>query len=52
VFAKDRPFYIERHGYPENVYFDISYSPVRDEAGRQRNGLKLRMKVPLDRLSA
>ena len=33
VFAKDRPFYIERHGYPETVYFDISYSPVRDEAG-------------------
>jgi two-component sensor histidine kinase len=34
VFAKDRPFYIERHGYLENVYFDISYSPVRDEAGK------------------
>jgi two-component sensor histidine kinase len=34
VFAKDRPFYIERHGYPETVYFDISYSPVRDEAGK------------------
>jgi two-component sensor histidine kinase len=33
VFAKDRPFYIERHGYPEDVYFDISYSPVQDEAG-------------------
>jgi PAS domain-containing protein len=33
VFAKDRPFYIERHGYPERVYFDISYSPVRNEAG-------------------
>ena len=33
VFAKDRPFYIERHGYPESVYFDISYSPVRNEAG-------------------
>ena len=33
VFAKDRPFYIERHGYPENVYFDISYSPVQSEAG-------------------
>jgi hypothetical protein len=32
-FAKDRAFYIERHGYPENVYFDISYSPVRDDAG-------------------
>ena len=36
VFAKDRPFYIERHGYPENVYFDISYSPVRHEAARSR----------------
>src|SRR5246500_4802465 len=34
AFAKDRPFYIERHGYPENVYFDISYSPVRNEAGQ------------------
>src|SRR6201986_56839 len=26
--AKDPPFYIERHGHPENVYFDISYSAV------------------------
>ena len=34
VFAKDRPFYIERHGFPESVYFDISYSPVPDEAGK------------------
>ncbi|WP_292612528.1 PAS domain S-box protein [Nitrobacter sp. 62-13] len=34
VFAKDRMFYIERHGYPENVYFNISYSPVHDENGR------------------
>jgi HWE histidine kinase len=34
VFAKDRPFYIERHGFPENVYFDISYSAVRDEASK------------------
>ncbi|MDE2361976.1 MAG: PAS domain-containing protein [Hyphomicrobiales bacterium] len=33
VVAKDRPFYIERHGYPEDVYFDISYSPVHDDAG-------------------
>lgn len=33
VFAKDRPFYIERHGYPETVYFDISYSPIQDELG-------------------
>jgi two-component sensor histidine kinase len=33
VFAKDRPFYIERHGYPENVYFDISYSPILSETG-------------------
>ena len=27
--AKDRPFYIERAGFGEEVYFDISYSPVR-----------------------
>ena len=33
VYAKDRPFYIERHGYPETVYFDISYSAVPDESG-------------------
>ncbi len=33
VAAKDRPFYIERHGYPETVYFDISYSPVSDQEG-------------------
>jgi PAS domain S-box-containing protein len=33
VFAKDRPFYIERHGYPENVNFNISYSPVQDDNG-------------------
>ncbi|MDM9646709.1 PAS domain S-box protein [Rhizobium sp. S163] len=36
VSAKDRPFYIERHGHPENVYFDISYSPIRDEGGKVR----------------
>lgn len=33
VSARDRPFRIERHGYPETVYFDISYSPVRDRDG-------------------
>lgn len=33
VAAKDRPFYIERHGYPETVYFDISYSAIHDEHG-------------------
>jgi PAS domain S-box-containing protein len=33
IAAKDRPFYIERHGYPETVYFDISYSPVADQDG-------------------
>ena len=33
IHAKDRPFYIERHGYPETVYFDISYSPVLDDKG-------------------
>ncbi|RDJ05844.1 PAS domain S-box protein [Rhizobium grahamii] len=36
VVARDRPFYIERHGYPETVHFDISYSPIRDETGKVR----------------
>lgn len=33
VHAKDRPFYIDRHGYGEHVYFDISYSAVPDQHG-------------------
>lgn len=36
VSARDRQFYIERHGHPETVYFDISYSPIKDETGRVR----------------
>ncbi|OYR17181.1 sensory box protein [Brucella rhizosphaerae] len=28
VSAQNRPFRIERFGYPETVYFDISYSPI------------------------
>ena len=31
--AKDRPFYIERRGLGETVYFDVSYSAVRDADG-------------------
>jgi PAS domain S-box-containing protein len=31
--AKDRPFYIERHGYGETVYFDVSYSAVTEADG-------------------
>jgi signal transduction histidine kinase/CheY-like chemotaxis protein len=31
--AKDRPFYIERHGFGETVYFDISYSAVPETDG-------------------
>jgi PAS domain S-box-containing protein len=31
--AKDRPFYIERTGIGETVYFDISYSAVREPDG-------------------
>ena len=31
--AKDRPFYIERHGCGETVYFDVSYSAVREADG-------------------
>jgi signal transduction histidine kinase len=33
-WAQDRPFFLERHGYLEETYFDISYDPVRDESGR------------------
>lgn len=31
--AKDRPFYIERSGFGETVYFDVSYSAVRRPDG-------------------
>jgi PAS domain S-box-containing protein len=34
ISAKDRPFYIERGEFPETVYFDISYSPVREPDGK------------------
>lgn len=33
ISARDRPFVIDRHGYLEDVWFDISYSPVRSETG-------------------
>ncbi len=32
-WGSDFPFFLERHGYPEETYFDISYDPVRDESG-------------------
>ena len=31
--AKDRPFYVERKGYGEEVFFDVSYSAVREGDG-------------------
>lgn len=34
ISAQDRPFYIERFGYPETVYFNISYSPIRAADGK------------------
>ncbi|WGD31365.1 response regulator [Ancylobacter sp. WKF20] len=34
VYARDRPFVIERHGYLEDVNFDIAYSPIREGDGR------------------
>ena len=33
-WAQDRPFFMERHGYLEETFFDVSYDPVRDESGR------------------
>ncbi|WP_085675958.1 MULTISPECIES: response regulator [unclassified Pseudomonas] len=32
-WAKDRPFYMERRGLGETVYFDVSYSAVREADG-------------------
>jgi len=34
--AKARCFCSERHGHPENVHFDISCLPIRDEIGSVR----------------
>jgi signal transduction histidine kinase/DNA-binding response OmpR family regulator len=31
--GSDVPFVLERQGYPEETYFDISYDPVREESG-------------------
>jgi signal transduction histidine kinase len=31
--GKDLPFILERHGFPEETFFDVSYDPVRDESG-------------------
>jgi PAS domain S-box-containing protein len=32
-WARDRAFILERNGYPEETFFDVSYDPVRDESG-------------------
>ncbi|HEX6277476.1 MAG TPA: ATP-binding protein [Polyangiaceae bacterium] len=33
-YAEDRLFLLDRYGYIEETYFDVSYDPVRDESGR------------------
>jgi PAS domain S-box-containing protein len=33
-WATDHPFFLERYGYPEETFFDVSYDPVRDESGQ------------------
>ncbi|MBV9538890.1 MAG: histidine kinase, partial [Acidisphaera sp.] len=32
-FSRDRPFYIERHGYGEATFWDVSYSAVIESDG-------------------
>src|SRR6185312_4013387 len=32
-WAKDLLFQLERYGFLEETYFDVSYDPVRDESG-------------------
>jgi len=33
-WAADHPFMLERHGFLEETYFDVSYDPIRTEAGQ------------------
>ena len=33
-WAKDHQFFLERHGYTEETYFDVSYDPIRGESGQ------------------
>ncbi|MCC5656625.1 response regulator [Nostoc sp. XA010] len=33
-WAQDYLFFLNRHGYIEETYFDVSYDPVRDESGK------------------
>ena len=32
--AADHQFYLDRRGFAEETYFDVSYDPVRDESGK------------------
>ena len=32
-WGKDLPFTLERNGFPEDTYFDVSYDPLRVESG-------------------
>src|SRR4030095_14646641 len=34
TWSEDLPFIFQRSGYPEEVYFTFSYSPLKDEEGR------------------
>ncbi len=33
TFLQDKPFTLQRYGYPEQAYFTFCFSPVRDECG-------------------
>ncbi|GID98863.1 hypothetical protein Adu01nite_02140 [Paractinoplanes durhamensis] len=35
-FAPDHPFWLERHGFLEESYFDVSYDPIRRADGEVR----------------
>ncbi|MEU4426210.1 SpoIIE family protein phosphatase [Actinoplanes sp. NPDC024001] len=38
-YAADHPFFLERHGFLEESYFDVSYDPIRDGDGTPRGVL-------------
>ncbi|AZZ36338.1 hypothetical protein CIK05_05885 [Bdellovibrio sp. qaytius] len=33
-WLEDSPFFLQRHGYTEEAFFTLSYSPIRDESGQ------------------
>ena len=46
-WAKDLLFQLERYGFLEETYFDVSYDPVRIESGAVTTGRNIKALVPM-----